>query len=108
MPDRRKGEILRDPGRGTALVESFLHLLKVFLLNDRRVACRHPDAEARVSPDVSAVAEDVPDSDHAPEAALSRAELLFVQAPRDAANAEAILQVEAEDIANDGAFFRRR
>ncbi len=63
----------------------------------------HP--EAGVGADVGAVAENVADGDHAPETAAAGLEVLFVEAAGDAADAEAVFEVEAEDVADDGPLF---
>ncbi len=65
-------------------------------------------AEARVGAEVDAVAQDIANADHAPVPAATCAQPFFVQPPRDEADAEAFVQVEAEDVARHHGFFRHQ
>ena len=82
-------------------LEALLHATEVVRRDERRVGAGHAHAEALVGAEVGAVTQDVADADHAPGPVAPRAQALFVEAAGDQADAEALVQVEAEDVAHD-------
>ena len=67
------------------------------------VQIANADAEALVGAEVSPVLENVADRHHAPGLVATRSQALLIQATGDQAYAEAVLQIEAEDVADDRA-----
>ena len=86
---------------GAPVFEPFLHVTEVVRRDQRRVRAGHDHAEPLVGAQVGAVTQDVADADHAPGPVAPRAQALFVETARDQADAEALVQVEAEDVAHD-------
>src|SRR5690242_6031404 len=65
----------------------------------------HAYTETLVGAQVSSVSEDVPNAHHAPRPIASRAQTFLVEATGDEANADAVAEVKAEDVAHNNRLF---
>ncbi len=72
------------------------------------MAARHAHAESGVGAQIGAVAQDVPDGHHAPVAVSPRLQPFLVETAGDEAYAQALLEVEAEDVADDYGLLRHQ
>src|SRR6185436_14271596 len=89
---------------GAPVFEPFLHPPEVVRRDQRWVCAGHNHAESLVGAEVSAVPQNVADADHAPGAVATRPQALFVESPRNQADTQALVQIEAVDVAHDQRF----
>src|SRR2546427_2386937 len=83
------------------MVQLLLHTLEVLLRDEWSVASGHADAEARIGPHISPVSQNIAHRYHAPRPVPARAQPLLIEPPGDSANPKTILQIQAEDVADN-------